>query len=473
MKKTGYMIIALLGMCTIAEAQTGRQTIVDGVSVGDLNMERNGGYMVVDMTLDLKDLDVDGNRAVLLTPRLVNGNDSLDLQSVGIYGRRRYYFYVRNGESMLAEDEQSFKASEKPEDIAYHYIAPYADWMNGAKLSLHRSDYGCCSTLLAEQDGELGHHVEAFFPELVYVRPQAETVKSRSLEGSAFIDFPVDKTVIYPDYRRNTAELGKIQATIDSVRNDRDVTITQVWLKGYASPESPYAHNKELAIGRTEALKKYIQQLYKFEEGIIATDYEPEDWAGLRRYVEQTNLDHRTEILALIDSDMDPDAKEAKIKRSYPEEYRFLLQNCYPALRHTDYRIAYVIRSYSDVEEIKRLMRTQPQKLSLNEFYLAAQEYEPGTDEFTEVFETAVRMFPDDTVANLNAANAAMRRGDNTGAARYLERAGDSPEAVYARGSLAVRMKDYETARKYLNEAKALGLEQAGITLEELEKGRR
>lgn len=473
MKKIGYMIIALLGMCTMAEAQTGRQTIVDGVSVGDLKMERNGGYMVVDMTLDLKDLDVDGNRAVLLTPRLVNGNDSLDLQSVGIYGRRRYYFYVRNGESMLAEDEQSFKASEKPDDIAYHYIAPYADWMNGAKLSLHRSDYGCCSTLLAEQDGELGHHVEAFFPELVYVRPQAETVKSRSLEGSAFIDFPVDKTVIYPDYRRNTAELGKIQATIDSVRNDRDVTITQVWLKGYASPESPYAHNTELAIGRTEALKKYIQQLYKFEEGIIATDYEPEDWAGLRRYVEQTNLDHRTEILALIDSDMDPDAKEAKIKRSYPEEYRFLLQNCYPALRHTDYRIAYVIRSYSDVEEIKRLMRTQPQKLSLNEFYLAAQEYEPGTDEFTEVFETAVRMFPDDTVANLNAANAAMRRGDNTGAARYLERAGDSPEAVYARGSLAVRMKDYETARKYLNEAKALGLEQAGITLEELEKGRR
>lgn len=467
------MIIALLGMCTMAEAQTGRQAIVDGVSVGDLKMERNGGYMVVDMTLDLKDLDVDGNRAVLLTPRLVNGNDSLDLQSVGIYGRRRYYFYVRNGESMLAEDEQSFKASEKPDDIAYHYIAPYADWMNGAKLSLHRSDYGCCSTLLAEQDGELGHHVEAFFPELVYVRPQAETVKSRSLEGSAFIDFPVDKTVIYPDYRRNTAELGKIQATIDSVRNDRDVTITQVWLKGYASPESPYVHNKELAIGRTEALKRYIQQLYKFEEGIIATDYEPEDWAGLRRYVEQTNLDHRTEILALIDSDMDPDAKEAKIKRSYPEEYRFLLQNCYPALRHTDYRIAYVIRSYSDVEEIKRLMRTQPQKLSLNEFYLAAQEYEPGTDEFTEVFETAVRMFPDDTVANLNAANAAMRRGDNTGAARYLERAGDSPEAVYARGSLAVRMKDYETARKYLNEAKALGLEQAGITLEELEKGRR
>ena len=82
-------------------------------------------------------------------------------------------------------------------------------------------------------------------------------------------------------------------------------------------------------------------------------------------------------------------------------------------------------------------------------------------------------MFPDDAIANLNAANATMRRGDLTGAKRYLDRAGDSPEAVYARGALAVRRKDYDSARRYLNEAKSLGSEQAGITLEQLEKGRR
>lgn len=473
MKKV-FIIIALLGMNVSASSQTSKQAAVDGVSVSDLQMERNGEYFAVDMLMDIQSLDVDGNRAVLLTPRLVNGTDSLDLPSIGIYGRRRYYFYVRNGESMLSgKDETSYKASQKPDSIDYHHIASYAEWMDGAELSLHRSDWGCCNTILSEQDGLLGRHMEAFFPELVYVRPKADTIKSRSLEGSAFIDFPVNKTVIYPDYRRNTVELGKIQATIDSVRNDRDVTITSVWLKGYASPESPYAHNRSLAIGRTEALKKYIQQLYKFEEGVITTDYEPEDWSGLRRYVELSNIDHRTEILALIDSDLEPDAKEAKIKRTYPEEYRFLLVNSYPALRHTDYRIAYTIRTYTDVEEIKRLVRERPQKLSLNEFYLAAQEYEPGTDEFSDVFETAVRMYPEDTVANLNAANAAMRRGDLAGAERYLDRAGDLPEAVYARGALAIREKDYDTARRYLKEAKALGIEQAETTLNQLDQGRR
>ena len=474
MKKISYIMFALLGMGTMAEAQPQKQTIVDGVSVNGFKMERNGGYMVVDMTLDLSGLDVDGKRAVLLTPRLVNKTDSIELSSVGVYGRQRYYFYIRNGESMLSgKDEQSYKASKTPGQIIYNKVLPYEDWMNGAELSLHRSDYGCCNTLLAEQDGLLGRHIEAFFPTLVYVRPETEKVKSRSLEGSAYIDFPVDKTVIYPEYRRNTAELGKIQATIDSVRNDRDVTITSVWLKGYASPESPYAHNKDLAIGRTAALKKYIQQLYKFEDGIISTDYEPEDWAGLRRYVEQSNIDHKQEILALIDSDREPDVKEWKIRSTYPEEYRFLLQNCYPALRHTDYRIAYDIRSYSNVDEIRRVMQSRPQKLSLNEFYLVAQEYEPGTDEFTDVFETAVRMYPTDETANLNAANAAMRRGDLVGAERYLAKAGGSPEAVYARGALAIRKGDLETARRYLNEAKTLGVEQAVATLEELDHGRR
>ena len=449
MRKTIFLLATLLGIADMsAEAVKDTKDIIPGVSVERLNIERDGRYLTVEMEFDLTALDVDANRAVLLTPRLVNGPDSLSLPSIGIYGRRRYYYYLRNGISTISgESEKSFRASDKPGQLEYDKHLLYGEWMDGATLRLHRSDWGCCQTILAEYDGELGRHREAFFPELVFVKPTAEIMKSRSLSGSAYIDFPVDQTVIYPDYRRNTVELGKIQASIDSVRNDKDVTITSVWLKGYASPESPYRHNTELAIGRTAALKKHIGQLYNFADSIILTDYEPEDWAGLRRYVEQSNINHREEILALIDSDMDPDAKEAKIKRAYPAEYRFMLQNYYPALRHTDYRIDYNIRTFSDVEEIKRILAERPRNLNLNELYLAALTYEPGTDEFTDVFETAVRMFPDDETANLNAANAAIRRDDFTTARRYLAKAGNSAEAAYARGALAVREGDYESTR--------------------------
>ena len=470
MKRTIFILATLLGIGNVLKTVAqNTKDITLGVSIKSFNINREGKYLTVKMNLDLNKLDVDANRAVLLTPRLVNGTDSLDLPAVGIYGRRRYYYYVRNGiGSISGESETIYRASSKPDSVAYNNPAEYEKWMDGATLKFHRSDWGCCHEIVAEYEGILGRHREAFFPELIFVQPKAEIMKSRSLSGSAYIDFPVDQTVIYPDYRRNTTELGKIQATIDSVRNDKDVTITSVWLKGFASPESPYKHNTELAIGRTAALKKHIGQLYHFADSIIQTDYEPEDWAGLRRYVEQSNINYRAEILALIDSDMEPDAKEAKIKRTYPDEYRFMLQNFYPALRHTDYRIDYNIRKFNKVEEIKRIMAEQPQKLSLNEFYLVAGKYEPGTDEFTDVFETAVRMFPNDEIANLNAANAAIRRDDFATARRYLDKTGDSAEAVYARGALAIREKDYDTARRYLGKAKEMGLEKATLTLKEL-----
>ncbi|MDE7025912.1 MAG: DUF3868 domain-containing protein [Paramuribaculum sp.] len=473
MRKTTIFVLAtLLGLGSASESVAQKtQDVIPGVSVNGFAMTREGKYLAVEMAVDLTRLDVNSNRAVLLTPRLVNGTDSLDMPAIGIYGRRRYYYYTRNGmESISGDKETIFRASKKPDNIDYQNRVFFEDWMDGAALKFHRSDWGCCHEILAEYEGGLGTYHEEFFPELVFVRPKAEIMKTRSLSGSAFIDFPVDQTVIYPEYRRNTVELGKIQATIDSVRGDNDVTITSVWLKGFASPESPYSHNTDLAVGRTKALKEHIRRLYDFPESIILTEYEPEDWEGLRRYVENSNLEHRAEILTLIDTDMDPDAKELKIKRTYPQEYRFLLQHCYPALRHTDYRIDYNLRSFNDAEEIKRIMAKQPGKLNLNEFYIVAGTCEPGTVEFTDVFETAVRMFPDDEIANLNAANAAIRQDNFKMARRYLAKAGGSAETEYAKGALAIREEDYKTAVVHMKKASQMGLQKAETILAELEK---
>ena len=82
----------------------------------------------------------------------------------------------------------------------------------------------------------------------------------------------MNRTEIYEDYRRNPIELAKIRATIDTVRNDADTRITSIRIKGYASPEGSYANNTRLAQGRTETLKDYVQRLYNFPSGVMATD---------------------------------------------------------------------------------------------------------------------------------------------------------------------------------------------------------
>ena len=417
--------------------------------VTDVTIRRSADLMSVGMNLDLGAFDMHGDRATIFVPVLVNGPDSLELAPVGLYGRIRYIQYLRSAsEALGGENETSFRYADRPATLEYMQTIPYAEWMNGATLRVRRDDYGCCRTLLATREAPLAGWSEiAYMPVFRYVTPVAEQVKMRELSGRAYVDFPVNRTEIYPEYRKNPAELAKIIATIDSVRNDADVTVKRITIKGYASPESPWDNNTRLAKGRTATLKQYVQNLYRFPEGFIETDYEPEDWAGLRAFVEASGLEHRSEILALIDDDsLAPDPKEDKLKKTYPEEYRFLLETVYPGLRHSDYTIEYTIRQFGDVDEIRRVMATAPQKLSLNEMFLLAQTLEAGSDEYNEVFETAVRMYPDDETANLNAANAAMQRGDLAKAAKYLERAGESAEAAYARAIHAALSGDYEDA---------------------------
>ena len=77
-------------------------------------------------------------------------------------------------------------------------------------------------------------------------------------------------------------------------------------------------------------------------------------------------------------------------------------------------------------------------------------------------------MYPDDPVANLNAANSAILKKDYKAALRYLEKAGDAPQAIYARGVLEVYMEDNEAARPHLEEARKLGVSQAEEVLKEI-----
>ena len=258
--------------------------------------------------------------------------------------------------------------------------------------------------------------------------------------------------------------------SIALVREDKDVTITGIQLKGYASPEGKFQDNERLAKGRTEAVAGYVRNLSGNVDYTITTSHEAENWEGLRAYISQSNLPEKEQLLEIIDSPSfadNPDGREWKIKSTYPDAYRTLLRDCYPSLRRTDYLINYNVRAFN-LEEAKALIGSQPQKLSLQEMYNVAQTYEPGSDAYNEVFNTAVRMFPNDPVANLNAANSAMQRKDLVMAEKYLAKAGDSGEATLARGILAMLKGDTETATTLMSKAKDMGVEAAASNLNQV-----
>lgn len=427
----------------------------DSSRVWALRVDRSTDRLLVNMNIDADDLGRKSNRESWLTPVLTKTAEDgtvneLRLPAVLVSGRNRYYQALRHD-----VDVPVYRGG----NIAYAANVEWQPWMETAVLSLERRECGCCgepeSTIVTLVD-TFDFVPRVFRPQFQYVRPTPEMIKIRELKGRAFIDFPVNRTEIYPDYRSNPRELAIIRATIDSVRLDPDVSVQAMTFKGYASPEGSYTNNVRLAKGRTESLKNYVQGLYHFDPAVIHTSYEPEDWEGLRTFMETSGLDNRDAILAVIDSDLAPDAKDWKLRRDFPTQYAFLLREVYPALRHTDYTINYTIRSYNDPKEILNLVYTRPQNLSLNEFFVAAQSVPQGSEQYNYIFETAARMYPDDEVANLNAANAAMQQGAYDNAATYLTKAGDGPDAIYARGVLAALTGDYRRAMDILGQAARL-----------------
>lgn len=449
MKKTMILAAALAMSGTLLSAKG-----ISPVGIDSLSFDRHGDFMVVDMDIDLSPVDVASSRGQIITPLIVSaGGDTIQLPSVGVYGHGRYINYLRSDRRPLSRgEEKTFESGDRPAVYDYTESAPYQPWMDDSQLLIRRRLYGCTNCLLDERTDTVARNREVKAPELVITDFSAMTVEpiTESREGASFIDFVVNKTDINPAYRRNPDELLKIRASIDSVLSDKEVEITGIWLKGFASPESPYAHNSDLAKGRTQALKGYILDQYNLNPSIISVDFEPEDWDGLRKAVEASAIDHRSDILELIDSDLEPDAKEALIKKKYPKDYRYMLEFFYPALRHTEYKITYQVKHIDDVDKIREMMRTRPNRLTQREFHILANACEPGTDEYFEVFETAARMYPDDPVAAINTAYAAMMRKDYTSAERYLSAAGDSEDAQYARGALAFSMGEYDKARSLL-----------------------
>ena len=146
-----------------------------------------------------------------------------------------------------------------------------------------------------------------------------------------------------------------------------------------------------------------------------------------------------------------------------------MLDSVYPALRHSDYTVKYRIRTYVDIEELKRVYTSTPDRLRPVDFQRIAATYPVDSPEYKEVFMTAVKIHPRDEAANLNAANISMERGDLNAAAAYLANAGDTPESVYARGVLAARTGDNLRARDLMRAAADRGLDIAAEELAKLE----
>lgn len=464
-----YILLMLLLCVMLPAAQSAHAD--QGVGVvrhQKLQGTTSGDNFVVSWRMILDSLTLRSNRQIVFTPVVEDKKGNIaTLRSVIVNGRNQHYVYLRNGSKNYPDAIEIRRNNGEKQTYEYREAIPYEAWMNDATLRINEDTCGC-GNLLGSRQGtpvEVNPHLERLVS-LAFMPTVAAPDPVFSLHGRAYLDFPVNRTELHPNYHNNAAELHKIMSTIDTVRNNKNVRITHIGIHGYASPEGPYDNNIRLSKGRAATLKEYVRNQYDFPAEIYTVQNTPEDWAGLDSFLVKSNLAEKDEILKIVRSDMEPDPKNEYIKKHWPEAYQFIWSTWYPYLRHSDYEVSYQVRSMSD-EEAAELIDKDPRLLSLNKMYRVANLYPVGSEKYNHVLETAAAIYPEAPEANVNVAAVALRAGELRRAEIYLEKAGNSPEALNARGVLALLKGNTAEATRLFT---ASGTKEAKENLKLMEK---
>lgn len=426
----------LLGCIGSAQAQDGVSYLAD-IGIDGCRVETGGGQVHLSMHVDMSSLRIRPQHTVSLTPVLVaeDGSREQAFPPIVIDGGTRNKVYLR-AQRLASVDLPPYhdagsqviirRRNGEPQSYDYAASAGYARWMLNGRIEMREEVHGCanCETGSSRQT-----YLESVIPEFIpdyrfdAVAPEVESVKLRAETRTARLQFRQDSHKILPDYKNNRAELDTVSNSIMLVKSNPDVTITGIYVTGYASPEAPVAYNLDLSESRARALADYIVRQDNIDPEMLHVAWVGEDWEGLRRELEEfPKLLKRDEVYRVIDECTgDRDACEERLKEIEPAAiYERLLNEVYPRLRRNEYRIEYNVRNF-DIGEARRMIDERPDLLSLSEIYRVAALSEKGSPEYVKAMGVAARYFPSSPAVLNDSAMASIEAGDCTAAVKLLE----------------------------------------------------
>lgn len=466
MKKTYFYLI----MCALFFPVLGMNaqdiTTPDNVRIEQVQLNKEGNTVKIDMTINLDNVRLGSSQMYIFTPVLRSADLSKfhRFQPIVIMGAGRSRTIDR------AIDFEGFKFEEQPQMMVRRYnkrpqsipvtlTTQYQDWIRGGDLILQETKSGCAYTTIGDTEYKLLS--PAMKPlvvpvyEFTYVTPPVEEVKQRSETHTARINFEVGKYTILRNFKNNAEVFADVDKVVNELRNDNNLTVNEFHITGYASPEGNEQSNMKLSENRAKAFVSYLAERYSIPASSIRTDWKGEDWDGLRKVVQESNLSNKSEILNVLDEPNVAQRKNKLKQLNGGQTYRTLLNDYYPPLRRNEYTIAFVAKKFS-VDEAKAQIQTKPQYLSLNEMFLVANTYPKTSREFKEVFDIAARMYPDSPVAQQNTAALELENGSVDNAISRLQNI-NMPEAWNNLGVAYAKKGDYTRAMDYFKRAANAG----------------
>lgn len=464
MKKT----ILLFGWLLVASSATFSQTTyLENILLENLQVIKEGNNVTISTDIFLDDIKLDRQQMIKLIPVLVSSDESMqkELNPIWLEGKVRSKVNARKRTlNTLSENNDIIikRNNNTEQKIKYNAIIPFNKWMINSRLELRGYITGCAGCNEGNEilnAGTVLSYQEADFMIAPAMTPIEEEIKQRVDNRIARLEYIRNKYAVQPDYNTNRTELDNIQQSLDLVKNNPNITITGIYIIGYASPEGSVVYNTTLSQRRAQTLAQYIQGHNKtLNSQLWHVSWEGEDWNGFQKQVEHaTNWEKQQSVLqALANCKESQDACEEQIRTSLSaQNARYLLNELYVPLRRSEYRIEYTVRNFS-TEESKEIIKRNPELLSAAEIQRVADSYGKNSESYHKTLDIGLRTYPDNTALRYNAALAAVETEKYTDAIDLLKDSEDGT-SLNLLGVSYYKKGNKRAAEKTFRKAAALG----------------
>lgn len=371
MKKIFVALALAFGFSAAMDAQT---------IISNEKMTQDGTNVTVSFEIDTDVKGLPSRRKEVITPYIYNGKDSLLFDKVEVYGKGRFK-RERQINAINGDKDWDLGENQTLKGSVYQYTAqvPLKRWMKSANLGIKRQLVGCACEK-DRSDENLTEGVALFEEPKVNRRlPQfvlSDVENEWDLgQDELEIVFKVSKIEIDSTVFDNEVTFKKILQAVDKIYQNPSYKLSKLHVGGYASPEGPQKFNTWLGINRAKALINYIIE-QRPEYDLKMENFEihngEENWVGLRRVLESSQMKGKDEVIAVIDrTDLTGEAKKREIKKmDQGQVWEMMLKEIYPKLRCARYLAVY----YDSTDDAEgKAIREANEKINAGE-YAAAYE---------------------------------------------------------------------------------------------------
>lgn len=458
--KTVFLFVALLVFPFNGKAQNG---YLRHLGVKDVYAQVSNKNISINMEISLDSLRIGSQDLMILTPVLTSEGEGREIQLPPIHlvgrtrakvlARKKAFNHPRQFEGAEPLYTAVFKKG-KMEPIHYQTTIPYEGWMEEASVRLLEKVSGCAecnrwADSVVVKDTLLYHPDYAVFYFASHVKFRYDMQDSYKTS----VTFRVDKNRLDHGYMNNAEVLSEIDQKMNEIMQDKYCTINQIRIVGYTSPEGSVSYNKRLANRRSEAVANYLMDKFDIPRSQIEVSGYGEDWERVRDEVEQADMADLDEILDIIDTTPNHDARDIKLKRlSGGSTYAALIRDIYPRIRRTECEIFYDVEGF-DVSQARETFRQDPSQLTLDELFLLSKHCRADSEEFLEILNFIGQTYPDHPVAALNYALNLLVENRLEEGINVLLRVDDNPKTWGLLGVAYALDHQYEKAEAYFTKA--------------------